>query len=180
MPFFHCTNAVIVFDQNYAGNEEFDSLLIALSRPMTLLESVNGDVPSLRSSFFKPRHKDKYCSVLIILNDKVEEQIRLFQLMEEYFFVSHTLMVCEVSFKQAQTLLHRLKNEQIHLVTGSTTKSSLRYEVFFWHINGEVEMVEMTPGYTWREDLEMNLRGSHLTVATLNYPPLSMVKVSET
>ena len=114
VPHHRCAGTVIVADDNYLGREGFDTLLANFSFPITLLPSTDGSIPYLKPD--DVRLKEKFCSNLIIFNDKPEQVLTLIDQIRNNYFLYQTIVISHCEISEAVNALRGLQDERVYWV----------------------------------------------------------------
>ena len=169
---FTAGGLVVIFDEDiWDANEEFvDELIEMYNRPLILLQSRRGQIEALSQD--KLPKEIVSTDVLWFLRD-LEEFLPIYQLVNLNYDVKNLMVILKnYRDEQVDKLLYEIQSESLSVLLD---RGRHRSEIRRWTISNRIRIDLVLDGLRKPAKRE-TLMGRHLTIATLDFPPIVFVK----
>ena len=173
-----CAGPLIVTDVNYEENEELDSL-IEQSRSYTLLENSNGTIGIYNFENLHQMEEEIACRDVVLYIRQLDHVLSLYQQIYSANYVRHFVIIMSGSNVKKQTadhILFEIKNEHVWVLN---ERGENDLETNRWIISDQIQRRRFSGILPKKEIHSGALMGRHLTIATLDFPPIVFVKPQE-
>lgn len=174
-----CSGLVTIFDEEYSEENEKDisKLILKKERPLTLLQNHNGRV--IVSADQQNSTRETVCSDAILFIQNLGHFPLIYEQVNDYFHAKKIILVTSNSSKEAEKLLDDIRNDNVYLLI---ERSQRFLEIYRWAVSDRIQKNVVFRHSNLKKILPVQrqtLMGRHLTIATLDFPPIVFAKTNE-
>ncbi len=170
-----CSGLVTIFDEEYSEENEEDmaKLILKKDRPLMLLQNHNGRIIVSDQQIST---KETVCSDAVLFVQNLDDFPLIYEQVNDYFHAKKVILVTSNSSTKADKLLSDIRSDNFFLLI---ERSQRLLEIHRWVISDRIQKNVVFRHSNLKKVLPVQrqtLMGRHLTIATLDFPPIVFAK----
>lgn len=172
---FDCSGLIIISDKtNLFDNEDVEDLIITYKHPVILLHITNGTIPNYKQDLEAIVSNDPVCNHAVGFIQNLDGFQPIYLHIQFFYNVKYFFVVTQNIVTRPERLLNEIQSEHLWVLQERTRNLWVQR----WIVSNQIEshyILDHSHLKT-KKKLTKKLMGRHLTIGTLDFPPIVFAK----